>query len=183
MHEERDAQLSDLLECTGLASWLTVCSPGVATKAHLTRFHSEAYVNALRASDPAAEGRDEGSRPLSLAEREEMGLVDDCAPFAGAFEYACFVAGASLQAADMLARGSSSVAINWGGGRHHAKRDKADGFCYINDVVLSLSHLRRRFQRVLYVDIDVHHGDGASLVRRQSLSPSLSPPLCLSLHN
>ena len=112
---------------------------------------------------------------MPLAEREEFGLVDDCAPFPGVFEYACAVAGASLQGADLLARGSCSVAINWGGGRHHAKRDRADGFCFVNDVVLALLHLLRRFRRVLYFDIDVHHGDGVQ-VRATSCAPNRHRP-------
>ena len=130
--------LLDLLESTGLASWVTLRAPAVASKAHLQRFHSEAYVNALEACDPALfdetpadpssiskstdssnsnskdnNNRDDSSvirsagvRPLkrqreaglrSAAEREEFGLVDDCAPFPGVFQYACAVAGASLQ--------------------------------------------------------------------------------------
>ena len=46
------------------------------------------------------------------------------------------------------------------GGLHHAKRFKASGFCYVNDIVLGIQYLLRTFPRVLYVDIDVHHGDG-----------------------
>ena len=52
------------------------------------------------------------------------------------------------------------VAINWGGGWHHAQRDEASGFCYVNDIVLAIQHLRRVYDRVLYIDLDVHHGDG-----------------------
>lgn len=43
---------------------------------------------------------------------------------------------------------------------HHAKKAEASGFCYINDIVLAVLELLKTFQRVLYVDIDVHHGDG-----------------------
>ncbi len=46
------------------------------------------------------------------------------------------------------------------GGYHHAKKDKASGFCYINDIVLSILKLLQNYDRVLYVDIDIHHGDG-----------------------
>lgn len=48
------------------------------------------------------------------------------------------------------------------GGRHHAQKDEAKGFCYINDIVLAILQLLRGFKRVLYVDMDVHHGDGVS---------------------
>ena len=52
------------------------------------------------------------------------------------------------------------MAINWSGGWHHAKRDSAAGFCYVNDVVLAIHRLQAAFKRVMYVDLDVHHGDG-----------------------
>ena len=44
--------------------------------------------------------------------------------------------------------------------RHHAKRDQAQGFCHINDIVLAILDLKSKFQRILYVDLDIHHGDG-----------------------
>ena len=63
-------------------------------------------------------------------------------------------------AAKQLSSGSSDIAINWAGGLHHAKKREASGFCYINDIVLAILELLRTFPRVLYVDIDCHHGDG-----------------------
>ena len=59
-------------------------------------------------------------------------------------------------------------AINWSGGLHHAKQSEASGklitnilgFCYVNDCVLAILELLKSFNRVLYIDIDVHHGDG-----------------------
>ena len=52
------------------------------------------------------------------------------------------------------------MAINWYGGWHHAMKDEASGFCYCNDIVLAILHLLDHFDRVLYIDIDIHHGDG-----------------------
>lgn len=43
---------------------------------------------------------------------------------------------------------------------HHAKKAEASGFCYINDIVLAILELLKSYQRVLYIDIDIHHGDG-----------------------
>ena len=65
------------------------------------------------------------------------------------------MAGASLQAASLLVNGTSDVSINWGGGRHHATRSMAAGICYINDCVLAIIHLLKRYTRVLYVDVDI----------------------------
>jgi histone deacetylase 1/2 len=54
----------------------------------------------------------------------------------------------------------ADIAINWGGGLHHAKKNEAQGFCYINDIILCILELLKVFSRVLYIDVDVHHGNG-----------------------
>lgn len=50
--------------------------------------------------------------------------------------------------------------VNWAGGLHHAKKSEASGFCYVNDCVLAILELLKKHMRVLYIDIDIHHGDG-----------------------
>ena len=50
--------------------------------------------------------------------------------------------------------------FSWSGGLHHAKRNGASGFCYVNDIVLAILELLKYHARVLYIDIDIHHGDG-----------------------
>ena len=52
------------------------------------------------------------------------------------------------------------MAINWAGGLHHAKKFEASGFCYVNDIVIAILELLKYHPRVLYIDIDIHHGDG-----------------------
>ncbi len=59
-----------------------------------------------------------------------------------------------------LNHGLVDVAINWAGGLHHAKKSEASGFCYVNDIVLAILELLKYHARVLYIDIDIHHGDG-----------------------
>ena len=59
-----------------------------------------------------------------------------------------------------LNHGLSDIAINWAGGLHHAKKAEAQGFCYINDLVLAILELLKYHARVVYIDIDIHHGDG-----------------------
>ena len=54
--------------------------------------------------------------------------------------------------------------LNWIGGHHHARKDKAYGLCFVNDCVLAIRALLEDFQRVLYVDLDIHHGDGVEEV-------------------
>jgi histone deacetylase 1/2 len=80
--------------------------------------------------------------------------------FDGLFDFCRLYTGASLDGAVRLNHGQSDVAINWSGGLHHAKKAQASGFCYINDLVLAILELLKMHARVLYVDIDIHHGDG-----------------------
>jgi acetoin utilization protein AcuC len=76
-------------------------------------------------------------------------------------EASALVVGASLVAAERIASGAVDRAVNIAGGLHHAMRDHAAGFCVYNDAAVAISWLLDHgFDRVAYVDIDVHHGDG-----------------------
>ncbi|MCI0526477.1 MAG: hypothetical protein L0Y56_03360, partial [Nitrospira sp.] len=70
------------------------------------------------------------------------------------------VAGATLQATQMILQGEVDIAFNISGGLHHAARSSASGFCYFNDIAIAIHHLLQQGKRVAYVDVDVHHGDG-----------------------
>lgn len=85
---------------------------------------------------------------------------NDCPIFEGLYKYNQISAGGTLAAADNLNKARTDIAINWTGGFHHAKKGEASGFCYVNDIVLGILELLKCHQRVLYVDIDYHHGDG-----------------------
>lgn len=86
--------------------------------------------------------------------------MDDCPPFPHMFKYCLRLVGAALNAARVLVSGRANLAFCLVGGRHHARKSEAAGFCYINDCVIAILALQRRYKRVLYIDIDVHHGDG-----------------------
>lgn len=87
-------------------------------------------------------------------------MDQDCPVFSGLFNFCQLYSGGSVGGAFRLNMGMADVAINWAGGLHHAKKSEASGFCYINDIVLAILELLKYHQRVLYIDIDVHHGDG-----------------------
>jgi len=89
-----------------------------------------------------------------------VNLGEDCPVFDNLFEFCQIYAGGTLDAARRLNHKSCDIAINWAGGLHHAKKCEASGFCYINDLVLGILELLKYHARVLYIDIDVHHGDG-----------------------
>ncbi|RRT53541.1 hypothetical protein B296_00046157 [Ensete ventricosum] len=87
-------------------------------------------------------------------------LGEDCPVFENLFEFCQLYAGGTIDAARRLNHQLCDIAINWAGGLHHAKKSAASGFCYINDLVLGILELLKYHARVLYIDIDVHHGDG-----------------------
>ncbi len=114
-------------------------------------FHTPQYVSSFRRCQ--ALGR------VSQAVRERHGLGTLENPyFERFFSIPATAAGASIQAAEIVLDGR--MAFNPAGGMHHARPDRAQGFCYFNDLALAILRLRRAGWRVLYVDIDAHHGDG-----------------------
>jgi acetoin utilization protein AcuC len=89
------------------------------------------------------------------------GLGDaDCPVFKGLYECAALGAGATCEAARLVVEEGFDIAFNLAGGWHHAHRGKAAGFSYLNDAVLAINWLVERGLRVVYLDIDAHHGDG-----------------------
>ena len=93
-----------------------------------------------------------------------IGEGGDDPPFAGMHEAGAMVAGGSLRAMEAILRGDVEHAFHPGGGLHHAMPDRASGFCIYDDPALAIARARRDGLRVLYVDLDVHHGDGVQAI-------------------
>ena len=114
-------------------------------------FHDAAYLERLKEFSASAEPRADF----------RFGLGDaDCPVFEGLYEYAALGAGASVEAARLVVEEGFDIAFNLAGGWHHAHRSKASGFSYLNDAVLAINWMVARGRRVVYLDIDAHHGDG-----------------------
>ncbi|KAJ0971545.1 hypothetical protein J5N97_019504 [Dioscorea zingiberensis] len=133
---------------------MEISQPFPASAADICRFHSEDYVDFLSSVSP--ETLASCTRKCS---KFKLGR-GDCPVFNGLFEFCQASAGGSIGAAVKLNRKDADITINWAGGLHHAKKSEASGFCYVNDIVLGILELLKYHKRVLYVDIDVHHGDG-----------------------
>ena len=127
--------------------------PEFVSKIDFTNFHSDEYINFLMTVSP--ENMNQMTEQLLY-----YSIGEDCPVFEGLGDF-CRISGTgSLLGAHYINEGWSKTSINWSGGLHHAKRSEAVGFCYLNDCVLAILELLTRHQRVLYIDIDVHHGDG-----------------------
>ena len=124
-------------------------TPRPASDEQLTRVHQADYLDAVRLapSDPFFRG---------------WGLnTPDNPVFDGMHEASARICGASIAAADAVWDGSVTRAVNVAGGLHHAMAARAAGFCVYNDPAVAIAGLLDRgAQRVAYVDVDVHHGDG-----------------------
>jgi len=106
---------------------------------------------------------DEHIRFVELASHLGYGNLDDgdTPAYKGVFEAAQWVVGSTLSGVEAVLGGSLDHAFNPVGGLHHSTRDRSAGFCVFNDIGVSIELLRSKgLRRVLYVDIDVHHGDG-----------------------
>jgi acetoin utilization protein AcuC len=86
--------------------------------------------------------------------------TEDCPALAGIWEFSLLAAGATLRGLDAVLAGRARRAFNPTGGFHHAFRNAAEGFCYVDDVGLAIETVLRRGLRPAYVDIDAHHGNG-----------------------
>lgn len=129
-----------------------VKAPGPAEESELLRFHTDEYLTVLKAANT-------GRAPMAVVCRYGLGPGDNPV-FPGLWDVARLAAGGSLLAARLVASGRVERAFHFAGGLHHAMPDRASGFCYVNDAVLAILHLRARGLRVAYIDIDAHHGDG-----------------------
>jgi len=96
--------------------------------------------------------------------RTGQGYLDqgDTPAFRGMYEVVLYIAGSVLDAVDRLMRCEYRSAFVPIAGLHHARRDRAAGFCIINDCGLAIEHLLNTYnlERIAYIDIDAHHGDG-----------------------
>lgn len=137
----------DLLRAVGAEPGL---APEAAADIELAACHAAGFVRVVR-------GFSEQPFGMPAAGISEYG---DTPPFAGMHEAGAMVAGGSLRAMEAILRGDVEHAFHPGGGLHHAMHERASGFCIYNDVALAIGRARRDGLRVLYLDFDVHHGDG-----------------------
>jgi acetoin utilization protein AcuC len=123
-----------------------------ASLQQLLQFHDAGYLAALREADA------KGSVDKATRERYRIGTMENPL-FPGLFRRASTAVGGSIRAAELALDGR--VVFHPSGGTHHGRPDRASGFCYFNDPVFAvLTFLKQGVGRVLYVDLDAHHGDG-----------------------
>ncbi|SDN62917.1 acetoin utilization protein AcuC [Allokutzneria albata] len=133
----------------GVLDGIELITPRSATDAEIELVHDPSYLAAVQAAPYS--GWDVG---------HGLGTADNPV-FDRMHEASALVAGGSLVAAERIASGAADRAINIGGGLHHAMTSHAAGFCVYNDCSIAIAWLLENgFERIAYLDVDVHHGDG-----------------------
>ena len=144
---DRHAAFHDELALAELGSAIEYALPRRASVDELALFHTADYIDFI-----------------SKKSEEATGFLDagDTPAIAGIFNIASDVVGTTLAAVDAVMLGDTPRAFVPIAGLHHAGRGHAAGFCVFNDCGVAIEYLRRKHsvQRIAYVDIDAHHGDG-----------------------
>ena len=154
MRPERLRMTYDLISSYGLFdSTLEVVAPALADPEEVAQTHRGDYLDAIRKLS--------AGEHIGNAGRYGFGNGDNPI-FPGMWEASLRYTGGSVDAAQAIldGAGGGQVAFNISGGLHHAHYGRAAGFCVLNDCAVAIRRLLRKYARVAYVDIDVHHGDG-----------------------
>jgi acetoin utilization protein AcuC len=153
----------ELFRDVGLLPPLVEVCPEPATDAEILRAHAPEHLARVREAD-----------------RRGTGFLDygDTPAWPGVLRRATLAVGGTLRAARLVGSGEFRRAFNPAGGLHHARRNRAGGFCPFNDVVVAVRALQAEFgyRRIAVVDLDGHHGDGTEELLYAE------PILTISLH-
>lgn len=120
-------------------------------ESELLSFHDSAYIGRMKEFSASETPRADFLYGLGDAENPV---------FKGFYDWALLGTSGTCEAARLVAEEGYSAAFNLAGGYHHAHKAKASGFSYINDAVIAINSLLSKGKRVVYLDIDAHHGDG-----------------------
>jgi acetoin utilization protein AcuC len=136
-----------------------VVAPRQPTADEILAVHSAEYVDAVRRSSIPGASSDEFTR---------YGIGTEDVPVTpGVHVAGLHVVGSTLTAADQVMAGGARTAFSVAGGLHHARRAEAAGFCIYNDLAVAIAHMKRTYgARVMYIDVDAHHGDGVEAIFR-----------------
>ncbi|WP_172512890.1 acetoin utilization protein AcuC [Glutamicibacter mishrai] len=134
---------------------LSIHAPEIASDAVIGTVHEQSYIDQVRRVS---------EDPTLIAEDFGLGTEDDPV-FAGMHDAAGRIVGGSIIAAQAIMDQDTVRAVNFAGGMHHAAKNKASGFCIYNDAAAAIQRmLDQGAQRVVYIDVDAHHGDGTESI-------------------
>ncbi|HEC89928.1 MAG TPA: hypothetical protein ENI44_05045, partial [Thermoplasmatales archaeon] len=141
---ERPRMAMEILKEKNILELFSVISPKPAEEKDLLLVHDKSYVDLIK----------------HLSEKGGMLAIDTPAP-PGIYEYARWATGGTMYAGEKLFE-DYELMINPLGGFHHAARNHSSGFCFFNDIAVTIEHLKKlhSLKRILVIDLDVHHANG-----------------------
>jgi len=131
--------------------WMRVVEPKIIPREQLTESHDPAYIEALEKANSGIMEKDFLKFNLG---------GDSCPVFRGLFDYVLLYSSATITGVDLIIKEKANIVFNLVGGFHHASRSFAEGFCYVNDVIVAIDTFLSHGFRVAYIDLDAHHGNG-----------------------
>ncbi|HPI92933.1 MAG TPA: acetoin utilization protein AcuC [Deltaproteobacteria bacterium] len=149
--------------------WIKVHEPQPSAEEVMAEYHSREYIDALKSCNG-------GTFDFTMI---HFGLgTSDNPIFKGVYDFSLLVLGATIEGAQLISSGEADTVFSPVGGLHHGGYGHAEGFCYVNDIVIAIKRLLGNgYKRILYVDIDAHHGNGV-----QDAFYDTDQVLFLSLH-
>ena len=159
-NQQRLIHTHDLLFEIGALSHSEFIVPKPIDEQMLLSVHTAEYVSLVKALSLSAPQEELRQRAASY------GLGPGDTPyFFGMHDATLSTVAGSISAADLVMSGKFRHALHLGGGLHHAFRNKASGFCVYNDASVAIAHIQKTYgARILYIDTDVHHGDGVQAI-------------------
>lgn len=143
-------------------------APRPADDAEVLAVHDEALLNTIKLLS--------AGKTVHGAASFGFGISDN-PPFPGMYEASLLYSGGSILAGQLVSSQQAHTAFNPSGGLHHAMRDHASGFCILNDAAIAIRTLMDQYDKIVYLDIDAHHGDGV-----QAAFYDTSQVMTISLH-
>jgi len=152
---ERAAKTYELCNRYGVMNhaWMKMLTPERIDESLLRLFHEDGYLDCLKKAG-------QGEISLDMLEKG-IGTADNPV-LPGIFDWSIKVTGGTCAAMNRILSGDALAAFNPLGGFHHARKNNAEGFCYINDIVIAVMDALKKFpdMKIIYIDIDAHHGNG-----------------------
>lgn len=132
--------------------WISVIEPKASAEEVMAEYHSEEYIGALKSCNS-------GYFDFTML---HYGLgTGDNPVFKGVYDFSLLVLGATMTGTQLILDNEADTVFSPVGGLHHGGYGHAEGFCYVNDIVIAIKRmLNKGYRRILYIDIDAHHGNG-----------------------
>jgi acetoin utilization protein AcuC len=147
----------DLLQRSGALTQADMRISDAASDQDLALVHTQSYIQGVRTLSE----NNVNEEWLNKADTYGLNLDGDTPHFAGMHDVTSTMVGGTIAAVEAVMSGQTKHAIHLGGGLHHAAPNKGSGFCVYNDAAVAIAAIRRKYHaRVMYIDTDVHHGDG-----------------------